>query len=148
MEQLVGLSGEIHAYRMLQHSYGKDVVHAGCWIAGNSAKIGLNAPDNTDDGFGCDFVIVHQGRTYYIEAKSSASDDSSFTITSSEIRLAKEVLKRSRKRRKEVFHVLCVANALTTAPSFLLLPNPYAPQFKSLFQVDDADARVRYREKR
>lgn len=142
MESLIGLSGEIHAFRMLQSQYGASAVSPPAWVSGNSALV---FPDNkTDDGRGCDFVIVLQDRTHYIEVKSSEGAQESFTLGSSEIRLAMELAKKSRKRRKETFVVLRVSNALTAAPSFQLLPNPYDPRYQSLFVIEEADARVRY----
>lgn len=142
MESLIGLSGEIHAFRMLQNQYGASAVSPASWVSGNSALV---FPDNkTDDGRGCDFVIVLQDRTHYIEVKSSEGDQESFTLGSSEIRLAMELAKKSRKRRKQTFAVLRVLNVLTSAPSFQLLPNPYDSRYQSLFVIEEADARVRY----
>lgn len=143
MENLIGLSGEIHAFRMFQCTYGGSTVSASSWVSGNSALV---FPDNkTDDGMGCDFVVALQNCTYFIEVKSSESDQESFTLGSSEIRLAMGLTKKSRSRRKETFLVLRVSNALTAAPSFQLLPNPYDQKYQSLFVIEEADARVRYR---
>lgn len=142
MENLIGLSGEIHAFRMLQERYGTSTVSAISWISGNSIFV---FPDNkADDSRGCDFVMTFQGRTYHVEVKSSEGEQESFTMGSSEIRLAMELAKRSRRRR-EVYVVLRVANALSGAPSFELLPNPYDPRYQSQFVIEEADARVRYR---
>ena len=145
MENLVGLSGEIHAFRILQNTYGASVVSASSWVSGNSALV---FPDNkTDDGKGCDFVVVLQDRTYYVEVKSSEGDNESFTLGSSEIRLAMELGKKTRRKLKETFLMLRVSNALTTTPLFQLLPNPYDQKYQSLFVIEEADVRVRYRSK-
>ena len=142
MENLIGLSGEIHAFRMLQNQYGTSAVSPAAWVSGNSALVFQD--NKTDDGRGCDFVIVFQDRTHYIEVKSSEGDQESFSFGSSEIRLAMELSKKSRKKRKETFLVLRVSNALTMTPSFELLPNPYDPKYQHQFVIEDADARVRY----
>lgn len=64
MENLIGLSGEIHAFRMLQNTYGTSAVSPTSWISGNSVHV---FPDNkTDDGRGCDFIVTLQDLTYYI----------------------------------------------------------------------------------
>ena len=145
MENLIGLSGEIHAFRMLQSTYGTSAVSASSWVSGNSVHV---FPDNnTDDGKGCDLVVVMPGRTYYIEVKASEGDNESFNLGSSEIRLAMELAKSSARRRREVFLVLRVSNALTSTPSFQLLPNPYDPKFQALFVIEDADVRIKYRSK-
>ena len=91
-------------------------------------------------------VINVEGQTYCIEVKSSQGADESFRLGSSEIELAMRLARQPKKRRrKEEFRVLCVMNALSAAPSFRLLPNPYDPKFQSQFVIEDAEARVRYR---
>ena len=97
-----------------------------------------------DDGRGCDFVILHEGKTFCIEVKASQGDDASFKLGSSEIRLAMD-LSRKRRNRNEVFQILHVTNALSDCPSYSVLPNPYDQKYQSLFAVEDADARVRYK---
>jgi len=142
MENLIGLSGEIHAFRLLQQSYGASVVHSGTWVSGNSSFV---YPDNkVDDGRGCDFVILHEGKTFCVEVKASQGEDESFKLGSSEIRLATDMAKKKRNRN-EIFQILHVTNALSEKPSFRLLPNPYDQRYQSYFVVEDADARVRYR---
>lgn len=142
MENLIGLSGEIYAFRMLQRSYGASVVHSGTWVSGNSSYV---YPDNkVDDGRGCDFVILHEGKTFYVEVKASQGEDQSFKLGSSEIRLAMDLAKKKRNRNA-IFQILHVTNALSENPSFRLLPNPYDHRYQSYFVVEDADARVRYR---
>ena len=96
---------------------------------------------------GCDFVVALQDRTYHIEVKASEGESESFTLGSSEIRLAMELAKKSRRRRKEIFLILRVSNALSEAPSFQLLQNPYDQKYQTLFVIEEADARVRYRTK-
>jgi hypothetical protein len=143
MENLIGLSGEIHSFRMLQNAYGSSIVSPSSWLSENSLSV---YPDNkVSDGIGCDFRIGLHGRTYYIDVKSSEGDGDSFKMGSSEIRLALELTKRSRRRNKESYFILRVPNALTVKPSFQLLPNPYDEKFRSLFTIEEADARISYR---
>ena len=148
MESLIGLAGEIHAFRMLQSHYGTHVVSAPCWISGNSAIARLNPREKTDDSKGCDLIIPLDGQTFHIEVKASQGDDASFTLGSSEVRLAMELTSRPKRRKKDVFKILCVSNALTSRPIFRMLPNPYDPRYQSLFALEEAGARVRYRQKR
>lgn len=146
MENLIGLSGEIHAFRMLQAQYGVAVVSPSAWVSGNSA---MAFPDKTtDDGYGCDFVIRLPSGTCYVEVKSSEADQESFTMGSSEIRLARELARRSRRRGKSEFQILRVSNALSMQPGFQLLPNPFDPKHQGQFVIEDADARVRYRSRK
>lgn len=144
MENLIGLTGEIHAYRMLQAVYGSSAVSASSWISENSLSV---YPDNkVSDSKGCDFEIVVQDRTFYIEVKATERDGLSFKMGSSEIRLALELAKR-RRRAKEAYLIMHISNVLTPTPSFRLLPNPYDERNSSLFTIEDADARISYRPK-
>lgn len=146
LENLIGLSGEIHAFRVLQNTYGSSIVSASSWLSENSLSV---YPDNkASDGMGCDFMIVVHDRTHYIEVKSSEGESDSFKLGSSEIRLALELAKTSRRRAKETYMILRVSNALTVKPSFQLLPNPYDEKYQSLFSIEEADARVSYRPKK
>jgi hypothetical protein len=112
-------------------------------VSGNSSFV---YPDNkVDDGRGCDFVILHEGKTFCIEVKASQGEDESFKLGSSEIRLAMDLAKKKRNRN-DVFQILHVTNALSESPSFRLLPNPYDQRYQSYFDVEDADARVRYKQ--
>lgn len=143
MENLIGLSGEIHAYRMLQKTYGATLVNPSTWVSNNSTFV---FPDNkTDDGYGYDFVFSLNGKIYYIEVKASEREDESFALGSSEIRFAMELARKRKHRRKEIFLVLRITNAMSEHPSFQILPNPYDPRYQPLFLVEDADARVRYK---
>ena len=144
MENLIGLSGEIHAYRMLQTVYGSSAVSASSWISENSLSV---YPDNkVSDSRGCDFEIIVLDRTFYIEVKSTEGDSDSFKMGSSEIRLALELARR-RRRAKEAYLIMHISNVLTPTPSFRLLPNPYDERNSSLFTIEDADARISYRPK-
>lgn len=144
MENLIGLAGEIHAFRMLQKIYGPSVVHQGTWVSGNSCHV-FSDNNNADDSRGCDFIIHLNGKAFCIEVKASQGEDETFKLGSSEIRLSMELAKKKRSR-KEVFKILHVTNALSESPGFLLLPNPYDQKFQSYFVVEEADARVRYRQ--
>lgn len=142
VDEVVGMAGEIFVYRMLQKEYGSDVVSSSTWVSENGTRI---FPHNqADDGMGCDFAFTANGKLLRVEVKSTAGDDEAFTLGSSEIRLAME-LGVKRKRRREVFLLVHVKNALSTAPSAVVLPNPYDPRYAALFSTEEADARVRYR---
>lgn len=143
MESLVGLSGEIHAFRMLQNTYGVTAISASCWISSNSTYVFDGNEFN--DGAGSDFLVTLKGITYYIEVKATEGENESFTMGSSEIRLAMKLAPKSRKKTKNVFVILRVSNALSVTPSFQLLPNPYDQKYQSHFVIEEADVRVKYR---
>lgn len=138
MTDLIGLAGEIHAYRTLQRMYGIDEIGPSCWISDNSC---YRYPENTtNDGYGCDFVVRNDGRTYYVEVKATQGDDASFELRASEVELAIE----KAGKRKEVFLVLHVIDALSERPRCRILPNPYDSRHKSKYQFEEAGLRVRY----
>jgi len=105
-------------------------------------------PDNApcvDEGRGCDIVFTLDGCTYHIEVKSSEEDGAGFTLGTSEIRCAREIAQKRRKRDREKYFVLKVDHALSAEPRFTLLPNPYDPAHKDRFVIVDEGARVTYR---
>jgi hypothetical protein len=145
VDELIGLAGEIYVFEMLRQRYGKDVVTASSWISSNSRQV---FPDNPcDDGAGCDFAFSAGGRSYKVEVKASAGDEPAFKLGSSEIALAMALASQKRGRRVR-FLLVHVRNALSTAPDAVVLPNPYASDSVNVFRIDQADARVTYREKR
>lgn len=144
VDELIGLAGEIYVFEMLRHQYGADVVTASSWISSNSRQVFDDNP--YDDGAGCDFAFTAGGRSYKVEVKASAGDDPVFTLGSSEIALAMELAPR-KKRRRDRFVLVHVRNALSAVPEAVVLPNPYGADGAEVFRIDQADARVSYRQK-
>jgi len=145
IEMLIGVAGEIHAFRRLQAQYGATVVTSSSWISRNSMLV---FPENTsfaDDVAGCDFRFTAGDRLFYVEVKSSSGMDESFTLGSSEIALAMDLGRAKKRRQKERFIVLRVLNALSAQPIFPVLPNPYDDRYEQLFEIVEAGSRVRYR---
>jgi hypothetical protein len=141
VDALVGLAGEIYVYRMLRQEYGEDAVSSSAWISENSQRA---FPFNeADDSMGCDFAFTAKGKQFRVEVKSSTGDDESFTLGSSEIRLAMEIATK-KKRRRIVFVLVHVRNALSAQPTAVVLPNPYDSRNADRFKVEEAGARVRY----
>ena len=138
MKNLVGFTGEIHAYRALQEQYGSDAVNSSSWVSDNSLY--LYPENSTNDGYGCDFVVRFDEKTYYVEVKASQSDDEAFELGSTEVQLAIECA-NSRKKRFMILHVL---NALSKEPALRVLPNPYDKKQTSKYRFEDVGLRVRY----
>ncbi len=138
MKDIVGLAGEIHAFRVLQKSYGGEIVGPSSWISENSRH---KYPENTtNDGYGCDFVIRKNGKIHYVEVKATQAEDETFELGSSEVELAID----SANRRKKEFVILHVLNARSDSPQFRLLPNPYDRKYKDKYKFEEAGLRVRY----
>ena len=138
-KNLIGLAGEIHAYRVLLKTYGPGVVNPNCWISENSLR---RFPQNkVNDNYGCDFEIHFKGNTYYIEVKATEGDEESFELGLSEIRRALEAA----NKRKAKFMILGINKALSTEPDFQFLPNPYDRQYQKSYDIQNAGLRIRYR---
>ncbi len=141
VDELVGLAGEIFVFRMLQAQYGSDIVSASSWISDNSKYV---FPTNVrDDTRGCDFSFSANGRLFRVEVKATTGTEQTFTLGSSEIRLAMELGKKARRNR-ERFVLVHVMQALSASPVVAVLPNPYDGRFSDMFRIIEADARVRY----
>jgi hypothetical protein len=140
-EELIGLAGEIHVFRMLRQQYGEEAVPSSAWISENSLQVFKF--NQADDTRGCDFAFTAKGRQFRVEVKASAGDDEMFTMGSSEIRLAMDIGTRG-KRRRETFVLVHVKNALSRQPTAVVLPNPYDPRHLGTFNIEEAGVRVRY----
>ena len=138
MKDLVGLAGEIHAFRALQKFYGIETVGPSSWVSENSRH---KYPENTtEDGYGCDFIIHKDGKTHFVEVKATQTGDEAFELGSSEVELAID----SANRRKKEFVILHLLDVLSDSPQFRLLPNPYDRKYKNKYKFEVAGLRVRY----
>lgn len=138
MKNLVGFAGEIHAYRVLRKKYGSTIVNPSSWISENST---LKFPGNfVSDDYGCDFVIRHNKKTYFIEVKATQGDEEFFELGLSEIRRAVEVA----NRRKEKFIIFHITEALSDKPKFRFLPNPYDRKYSKLYRIFNAGLKIQY----
>jgi len=142
VEETIGLAGEIFVFRMLRQRYGEQAVTASAWISENSRYV--YEENLAEDGFGCDFRFVVNGRQYRVEVKATQGDGDVFSLGSSEIALAMDIAGKT-KRRKETFLIVHVKEVLSTSPRAVVLPNPYDPASEGLFRIEEAEARVSYR---
>ena len=141
IEDLIGLAGENHVFRMLRQQYGLDAVSSSAWVSENSLHV--YEFNQADDALECDFQFTAKGKQFRVEVKASMGDDEAFTLGSSEIRLAMDIATKG-KRKKEVFVLVHVKNVLSLQPTAVVHPNPYEPKNTGMFRVEEADARVRY----
>ena len=136
MKDLIGYAGEIYAYIAMQKVYG---IKASNWISNYSRN---KFPGNqTDDGFGCDLRFLKDGKTYYVEVKSTKNENEEFKLGSSEVELAINTA----KRRKKEFIILHVINALSKTPRIKVLPNPYSKKYRNKYKFEEAGFRVSYK---
>ncbi len=140
---LVGIVGEMHAYRYLRSEFGSDVVTPAAWVSENSLKVlPLAGGEKRDasDSRGFDFRFASDGITWHFEVKATTEDDTSFSLPPSEIRAATRLANRGRDR----WRILRIRSALSDRPEIDLLPNPFETGFSDLFRLSSGGLTVRY----
>lgn len=146
LRELVGVVGEIHAYRFLRAEFGRDVTRD-AWVSEIRLRVLPLVPgegDDTSDGHGFDFRFRYNRQTWCVEVKATSADDTQFDLGSSEISAAA----RLARKRGWRWRVLRVRNALSQRPEFDWLPNPFEGAFRKHFRLHKGGMRVSYAHKR
>jgi len=124
LRELVGIVGEMHAYRYLKAAFGID---ENGWVAQFRTKVfpvSSDEKDTTDDRLGYDFEFPHpDGKVWCVEVKSTTGDGTSFGVTAGEIAAARRLAESKEKR----WLFLRVRRAFSSRPEFDWLPNPFEP---------------------
>ncbi len=140
---LVGIVGEMHAYRYLRSQFGSDVVAPAAWVSENGLKVVREAgaeKRDARDSHGFDFRFASDGITWHFEVKATTEDDTSFSLPPSEIRAAT----RLANSRRGHWKILRIRRALSDTPQIDLLPNPFETGFSDLFRLSSGGMTVRY----
>ena len=147
LRELVGVVGEMHAYRFLQQEFGGETVTPDAWVS-EIRQVVLplmpGEPDNTSDSHGFDFRFSYDRRRWHVEVKSTTGDDPQFDLGITEI----EAATRFTRPRRGRWRILRVRNALSAQPEFDWLPNPFQEKFKDRFRLRDGGLRVSYARKK
>lgn len=119
---LVGIVGEMHAFRFLRAKFGIDV---SAWVSESRTKVEplLGEEDVTSDSLGYDFRFTHDQVTWCVEVKATTGDSTGFDLPPSELNAATRIA----PRRNERWRILRVVGALTQQPECYWLPNPFEP---------------------
>jgi hypothetical protein len=136
-KDLLGLAGEIHSFRALQHRYGSDHVSAANWVSENSRYCFPN--NGCDDELGYDFELTVGGRRILVEVKATQDESEILSLGESQVRAA---LRATRQRRQ--YLLLRVSHALSANPQLEVLPNPYDPKAAKYFSFEEAGMRIRF----
>ena len=145
--ELVGIVGEMHAYRFLRHEFGIATVTPDAWVSEIRLKalpLVTGEPDNISDSHGYDFQFIHRRTRLHVEVKSTAGDEPEFDLGISEIEAATRL---ARTRGGGRWRILRVRQALSSQPEFDWLPNPFQEGFKQYFRLQKGGMRVSYRYK-
>ena len=141
--ELIGVIGEIHAYRFLRAKFGNDVVTRDAWLSEIRLQVQPlveGEPDNTSDSHGFDFEFTHHRRKWRVEVKATPGDDPQFDLGITEINAAT----RLARTRGGLWRILRVRKALSDQPEFDWLPNPFEEGSSKLFRLDRGGMTVSY----
>ena len=147
--EVVGIIGEMHAYRYLQKEFGRRSVRAGAWVSESRLKVQPlveGERDEISDGHGFDFRFTHQDIRWHVEVKATKGDDTSFDLGISEINAATRIARwRGNTRR---WRILRVRSALSAEPVIDWLPNPFEEGFQKHYRLHRGGMVVSYERKR
>jgi hypothetical protein len=126
--ELVGVVGEVHAYRFLRAEFGIDVVTRDTWVSELRLQAIPPVPgesDATSDSHGYDSRFRHARKVWHVEVKATQGDDPQFDLGISEIEAASRFASK-----RQPWCILRVRNALSEKPAFEWLPNPFEEGFR------------------
>lgn len=146
LRELVGIVGEIHAYRFLRTEFGEDVT-SDAWVSEIRLKVlplVAGEQDDTSDGHGFDFRFRYNRKTWCVEVKATSGDDTQFDLGSTEINAAT----RLARKRGWRWRILRIRSALSERPEFDWLPNPFEEGFGKHFRLRRGGMMVSYAHKK
>ena len=147
--EVVGIVGEMHAYRYLQNEFGGRSVRASAWVSESRLKVRPlveGEKNEISDGHGFDFRFTHQGIRWHVEVKATKGDDTSFDLGISEIEAATRIARRRGNTWR--WRILRVRRALSAEPEIDWLPNPFEEGFQKHYRLHRGGMAVSYAHKR
>jgi hypothetical protein len=145
VRDVIGLAGEIHVYRALLATFGSEVVTPACWRS--SLSLRCFSTNTVDDGAGYDFAVSKGKRRFFLEVKSTSeppTEEDEVELGVSELRCAEQ----KKNKKSHVFRIVRVFDALSTRPQIIVLPNPRDNDAQHLYEIQDANYRLRFRRAR
>ena len=118
---LVGIVGEMHAFRFLRSRFDID---ERAWVSEFRTKVlplQEGERDKTSDSLGYDFRFAYDGKTLCVEVKATTEDSTSFDLSSGQIDTANRIANKKDWR----WRVLRIRRVFRTQPQFDWLPNPF-----------------------
>ena len=147
--EVVGIVGEMHAYRYLQKEFGRRSVRASAWVSELRLKVRPlveGEKDEISDGHGFDFRFNHQGIRWHVEVKATKGDETSFDLGISEIEAATRIARRRGNTWR--WRILRVRRALSAVPVIDWLPNPFEEGFRKHYRLHQGGMFVSYARRR
>ena len=144
MAVIVGIVGEMHAYRYLQKEFGHHAVTPDAWVSANRLKalpLVAGEPDRTDDSLGFDFCFRSNDVRWHVEVKSTMEDNQQFELGITQINEATRLAKGEPNNR---WRILRIRDALSCQPKFEWLPNPWHDGSARHYRLLKGGIRVSY----
>ncbi len=128
-KEMIGRLGELVVYHWLKERYpGQDIDKA--WVSGNATD---QHAKSGSDGYGFDFRLELDRRTWLIEVKASQGDSCRFEMGESEVR---EARRAARPRSREKYVVVYVADPGNSgAMQIDVLPNPLGDEAAGVIEM-------------
>jgi len=144
--EVVGIVGEIHAYRFLRHEFGTTTVTPDAWVSETRLRVlplVAGESNNASDGHGYDFCVLHRRTRLHVKVKATIEEELEFDLGISKIEAANRLV----RGRRQKWRILRVRNTLSSQPEFDWLPNPFEKDFKHHFRFHKGGMRVSYSRK-
>lgn len=142
---VVGIVGEMHAFRFLREEFGGRAVRPHAWVSETRLKVIPlvdGEPDEISDGLGFDFRFGHNGIRWYVEVKATKGEHLSFELGISEIDAATRIARLSSDLHR--WRILRVRHALSEEPQIDWLPNPFEEGYENKFRFHRGGMVVSY----
>ena len=147
--EVVGIVGEMHAYRFLRNEFGGRAVRRGAWVSESRLKVlplVEGEKDDISDGHGFDFRFNHNGIRWHVEVKATKGDEPSFDLGITEIEAATSIARRRGNTWR--WRILRVRDALSGEPQIDWLPNPFEEGFQKHYRLHRGGMVVSYARRR
>lgn len=118
---LVGVVGEMHAFRFLRSRFEID---ERAWVSEFRTKVlplQEGERDKTSDSLGYDFRFAYDGMTWCVEVKATTEDSTSFDLSLGQIETANRIANKKDWR----WRILRIRRVFREQPQFDWLPNPF-----------------------
>lgn len=140
LPELVGIVGEMHAFRFLQSTFKIKEHH---WVSEFRTKVlplRKGEIDRTSDSLGYDFRFTYANETWCVEVKSTTDHGTSFDLSSGQIATASRIAAGKDQR----WRILRVRKALSTRPECDWLANPFEPGAGQRLRLRQGSMTVQY----
>ena len=137
---LVGIVGEMHAFRFLRSRFHID---ERAWVSEFRTKVlplQEGERDKTSDSLGYDFRFAYDGKTWCVEVKATTEDSTNFDLSSGQIDTANRIANKKDWR----WRILRIRRVFQEQPQFDWLPNPFEEDVGHRLRLRRGSVNVEY----